>query len=403
MEIFLIKPACSTLFKMKQWLSLADAAKYLSIVCSQEVTEADILQFAINGQLELSLYLINDTMAKCCRIVDYEKATLDADIAKSVFPDELKRKDLPNKMIETLKMKMTDMINEGVLYGDLHYIFREDSRWMNLDSLEKSMLEIITDLLRIDKDRYVIEDSYETLAAGLWDLSMIGNERREVNRRHHNLNSGQATVGIFKNRQCTKGVFVKGPCGEVFKLQLALNGSENQEYQDDLHVEFEKLKKKIPSLYMENFDEEAFLYQYVETRMELWKKYFSIDEVLNKNYYPMSLLSEDAPLVVRPEAIREFEELLTDNETGKKITIKTNGHKERHAQNREQILGAAFAVLAKWPEECCDAKGGPAASKIARLVDVKANLFWPNAEPPLAVESIADHLRDWIKKANTRK
>lgn len=388
---------------MKQWLTLADAANYLSIVCSQEVTEADILQFAINGQLTLSLFLINDTMAKCCRLVDYEKARLDADIAKNAFPDELKRKDLPNKMIETLKIKMTDVINEGLLYGDLEYISPDDTRWMNLEGLEKSILKIVTDLLRFDKDRFVIEDSYETLTAGLWDLSMIGNERIEVNRRHHNLIGGRATVGIFKNRRCTKGVFVKGPYGEVFKLQLALNGIENQEYQDDLHAQFEKLKKQIPSLWMENFNEKAFLYHYVEMRMELWKKYFSIDDMLNKNYYPMNYLSEDAPLVVRPKAIREFEQLLSDNEIEKNTATKTNGYKERHAQNREQVLGAAFAVLAKWPDECKDSKGDPVASKIAYLVEAKADLFWSDSEPPLTADSIADHLRDWIKKANSRK
>jgi hypothetical protein len=335
-------------------------------------------------------------MAKCCRVVDYEKAKLDADIAKNAFPDELKRKDLPNKMIETLKMKMTDVINEGLLYGDLEYISPDDTRWMNLESLEKSMLEIVTDLLRIDKDRFVIEDSYETLTAGLWDLSMIGNERIEVNRRHHNLIGGRATVGIFKNRRCTKGVFVKGPYGEVFKLQLALNGIENQEYQDDLHAQFEKLKKQIPSLWMENFDEEAFLCQYVEMRMELWKKYFSIDDILNKNYYPMNLLSEDAPLVVRPEAIREFEQLLSDNETEKNTPTKPHGNVEHNAKKREEVLGAALHVVTQWPESCRDNSGEFRATRIASTIDEKALLYWPDAMPPLGRQKMEKLIGKWL-------
>jgi len=119
-------------------------------------------------------------------------------------------------------------------------------------------------------------------------------------------------------------------------------------------------------------------------------------------YYPACTLPEDSILVVRTEALIVFEQLLSENEkTTDNPTVKSNGHKERHAQKREQILGAAFAVLAKWPEECKDSKGEPIASKIASLIDAKANLFWSDAQPPLAIDSIADHLRDWIRKVNS--
>jgi hypothetical protein len=123
-------------------------------------------------------------------------------------------------------------------------------------------------------------------------------------------------------------------------------------------------------------------------------------------YYPACTLPEDSVLVVRTEALRAFEQLLSDNETGSNTdstTTKSNGHKERHAQNREQVVGAAFAVLAMWPDQCRDSNGKPVASKIADLIEAKANLFWPDSTPPLTVDSIADHLRDWMKKANSRK
>ena len=123
-------------------------------------------------------------------------------------------------------------------------------------------------------------------------------------------------------------------------------------------------------------------------------------------YYSAFSLPENSILVVRTEALRVFEQLISEDANENNTdnpTIKSNGHKERHAQKREQIFGAAFAVLAKWPDECCDTKGEPVASKIANLVEAKASLFWPDSHAPLTVDSIADHLRDWIRKANSRK
>lgn len=57
------------LFKQKSWLTLAEAAKYLSAVLSEEVSEADILQLALEMRLTLSANFINHAIAKIGRIV----------------------------------------------------------------------------------------------------------------------------------------------------------------------------------------------------------------------------------------------------------------------------------------------------------------------------------------------
>ena len=49
----------SEIFKLKKWLTLPDASKHLSDVCGEEVTEADILGFALDGYLKLSVYFKN--------------------------------------------------------------------------------------------------------------------------------------------------------------------------------------------------------------------------------------------------------------------------------------------------------------------------------------------------------
>ena len=50
----------SKLLKLKQWLTVPDAAKYLTEACEEDVTEADVLRFALDGQLTLSVYFLNE-------------------------------------------------------------------------------------------------------------------------------------------------------------------------------------------------------------------------------------------------------------------------------------------------------------------------------------------------------
>jgi len=53
----------SKLFMLKQWLTIPDAARYLSIILGEEVSEADVLMLAIDGHLTLSINFVNCTLA----------------------------------------------------------------------------------------------------------------------------------------------------------------------------------------------------------------------------------------------------------------------------------------------------------------------------------------------------
>ena len=54
------------LFNLKEWLSLADAAKHLSIVFGEDVTEADVLQLALDRRLRLSIYFNSGAITCLC-------------------------------------------------------------------------------------------------------------------------------------------------------------------------------------------------------------------------------------------------------------------------------------------------------------------------------------------------
>ncbi len=87
-----------------------------------------------------------------------------------------------------------------------------------------------------------------------------------------------------------------------------------------------------------------------------------------------------------------------------KNQVTPNGHKERHAKNREEVLGAALSVLAAWPEKCRYSNGKINASAIAELVIEKGYQFWhENGEPPLKKDKISRLVSDWIGKVKQYK
>jgi hypothetical protein len=57
------------LLKLKQWLTVPDAARHLSILFGQDLSEADVLRLALDGHLTLSVHFVNHTRAFCGPIV----------------------------------------------------------------------------------------------------------------------------------------------------------------------------------------------------------------------------------------------------------------------------------------------------------------------------------------------
>ena len=47
------------LFNLKKWLTVAEAARHLSILFGEDVSEADVLRLALDGELSLSVHFLN--------------------------------------------------------------------------------------------------------------------------------------------------------------------------------------------------------------------------------------------------------------------------------------------------------------------------------------------------------
>ncbi|MGD0960834.1 MAG: hypothetical protein ABSB19_13595 [Methylomonas sp.] len=113
--------------------------------------------------------------------------------------------------------------------------------------------------------------------------------------------------------------------------------------------------------------------------------------------------TESSPLIDENARLREqihqlLNQVQINKEARKAKIIKNHGNAERFAQAREQVLGAALAVIVQWPEKCkSNSSGKFEATKIAGLIDEKSLLFWEETgEPPLSLEKMERLISKWI-------
>lgn len=139
------------LFNLKTYLTLTDAAKYLSLFFGEEVKVEDILRLALDGHIILSVNFVNGTYARPGKIVQLKDA-------KHIYHPSL----ITNQIEKCLK---------GIL-------IKEDS-----------VLELGDEVFTID---------------GVWDLCMYGGESIYVERMYQ-----QLTSQVNVNQTCLEGTFVQ--------------------------------------------------------------------------------------------------------------------------------------------------------------------------------------------------
>lgn len=152
----------SKLFKLKEWVTIPDAARHLSQIVNEPVSEADILQMALDGHLKISVNFPNRARARIGRVIPY--------------------KDVPRKELSTLDGK-----------GTVTYL---DGYPLN-DSPEGAMPDSETPFIHFQKEVVSID--------GIWDLAMQGNERFDIEFDLQQLIGGPEVTmmnleGTFLNR-----------------------------------------------------------------------------------------------------------------------------------------------------------------------------------------------------------
>lgn len=349
------KPASSKFLDLKEWLYLGEVARHLTGIFGNEVTEADILHFALEGHLILSVKFINPVKARICKLVKYDE------VQWRVYPPEFTnylptipddQKEKPYRLMTSLKL--------------------DDARYLNLEDEVKP----------ID---------------GIWDLPMIGAERRYIELQHSSLTYLYLplTYPSSVKFQSAHGALVERPDGVMCLLHERFEDNEN------LPGTHASLQKRADYLHSKNCSKERiyeFLAQSEFDRIEYARTKQPRPEY--DDYYPFGRLPEDCVLVVRTKALRMFEQRLSeveDENTTGIVNTKPNGHTERHAQNREQVLGAALHAVLHWPEECKNKNGYVQARKIAKCIENHSVFLFPETgASPLSEGQMERIVGKWV-------
>ena len=103
------KPIKSKLLNLREWLTVPDAARHLSNVFEEEVSEADILRLALDEHLKLSVYFVNHAHAIRGKVVSYEEK--DKEIKGALFRKSL---NIDNNRYLNLKDEVTTIRGYGI-------------------------------------------------------------------------------------------------------------------------------------------------------------------------------------------------------------------------------------------------------------------------------------------------
>ena len=69
----------SKLFKLKEWLTVSEAAKHLSVLFGEEVAESDLLRLGLDGNLDLSVVLFEPILGHEMLAVEREEIAVNVE------------------------------------------------------------------------------------------------------------------------------------------------------------------------------------------------------------------------------------------------------------------------------------------------------------------------------------
>jgi hypothetical protein len=203
------------LFKLKQWLTVAEAARHLSTLFSEDVSEADVLRFALDGHLTLSVYFVNHARGRCGRG--------------------------PAVPISEAKCRFIQTRDGGWIYP--------------------------IDGVAIEQNGVIEYAEQITALDGIWDLTMLGSERLDVEHQYQILTGGPA-------------------------VDLDFLGSPIVSRDDGTYCQIQ-----------ERHSNNEFI------NRETWKLN---DYAHINNYHPAARLPTDSVLVVRTLALRDLEARMSE-------------------------------------------------------------------------------------------
>lgn len=307
------------LFSLKEWLTVADAAKHLSIVFGENVTEADVLRLALDGRLQLSVNLVNHAKARCGKVISWEETEW------WLFP-EWQSLSGQRRLMDAY----TEKADGRPCPQKLEALFNE----IPVDEREKYCPLMRS--LNLDGERFLTLSETVSTLVGVWDLPMIGAERLDVEHEYQFLTGGPAVTLMNLD-----GAFVAGRNEQMCQIQERW---DDNEYESGSNAALEKLKRKITEEHITEEEKKKLLDRYNEQRKQFHERKNARPD--HENYYPAGGLPTDAVIVVRTEALREFEQSITGGPIGTEDLMTKDGARSpspgrSHVSDRLAVLNQA--------------------------------------------------------------
>jgi hypothetical protein len=301
----------SKLFKLKAWLTLDEAATHLSSAFGELVEKKDIFRLALDGYLKLSVNLVNRAQARSGRVGGPSDAVY-FDSQSGFTPALLKR-----------------MMMDGI---------RSEA---NLESIE------VLKSLKISDEIFLNFDEEIESVGGVWDLSMWGGEKLDVEHEYQILTDGPAiTLETFEGVILLQGDIV---------CQLQESYDENN-FQEGSKVNGKSLEIKIVEESIPQNEAKELREIYRKSRKEYLER--RSENPKENDYYPKGGMPNDAVYIVKTEEVLRFLSSLDE-------TL----HEEKPLSTRERnTLLVLIATLCKEAKVDYEARG--IASVIEKMTEI---------------------------------
>lgn len=291
-------PSKSKLLRLKKWLTVPEAARHLSILFGEDVSEADILRLALDRHLKLSVNFVNHADAKrggkFLPFEEWEENFRKSGVSwERMIPVVGFDKKLGFYLPEQdgaifpsdapiIKDSISDLTKPEELKKD--YL-----RWCSSDqqsALLAATFEICVEQSKRKSKKFGgkvppaiinFSEKVQTLE-GVWDLPLIGNESVHVEHEYQKLTGGPEVT-----LSCLEGAFVEGQDGHLYQLLERFDEDELRQFEQNLIAAGARIKDRHAE------------------RKELHYRDSS-------NYYPAEGLPDDSVLVVRTSALLDLQE-----------------------------------------------------------------------------------------------
>ncbi|MBU0485089.1 MAG: hypothetical protein KKB30_11330 [Proteobacteria bacterium] len=323
----------SKLFKLKEWLTIQETAKHLSIMFGEEVSEADVLRLGLDRHLKLSVNFVNHGYAKRGdTFLPFEE--WEVKLRENASWENAKTLAAQDGMIAVYfsGFDMAFYLKDDELskQHQNNFLSKGKNEELKNSLLNKLSPEVQSELLSNMIEQAIIDHRRQSEKFGgkvppstdsfrgkvftikdVWDLPMLGTESIDIEHQYQMLTNGPeiTLTGL-------DGAFVEREDGVVFQVQESFD-KEWIDYQNS-----DESKQKSLDFYRKGLDKRIANNEIDEIEAEklLDQRKKNLDKPRNRDddFYPAGGLPEDSVLVVRTQALIDLQERLskTDSDNG---------------------------------------------------------------------------------------